>query len=280
LKLRWKDEFDASAIDTKIWTYHLGDGRDFGAEGWFNKEKQCYTSDPENVGIDPATKSLAITARVGGTCVNPKDNITNDAAFTSAKLLSVEQVMWNGTAGQSKPVLVSARIKVPLKDKTFPAFWLLPMDATNPWCSGCGVHGGWCSSGEIDIMEHINKENITYSTIHFGGTADSDHGNCKNKQASFEFPADNGPDQWHIYSLLWDSTYIKTFVDGNIVLDAKLGDWTFGKDPSNKYAPFDGKMHIIINHAVGGNWPGLEPPDTSEFPYTIHVDYVAVHDVE
>ena len=42
-------------------------------------------------------------------------------------------------------------------------------------------------------------------------------------------------------------------------------------------APFDQRFHLILNAAVGGNWPG--PPDGSTtFPQTLEVDYVRVYE--
>lgn len=38
----------------------------------------------------------------------------------------------------------------------WPAFWLLPADGANMGCSGCGRHGVWAASGEIDVMELAN----------------------------------------------------------------------------------------------------------------------------
>lgn len=300
LVVRWKDEFDSGAtVDATKWGHHYGDGMDFGMPepGWGNKERQCYTDDPSNIKIDPATKTLVITAKNGGTCVNKKNNTpgTSKSPVTSAKIVSKTQFMWKGEAGSSSPILVSARMKVPLTTISFPAFWLLPMDPTKPWCSGCGKYGGWCTSGEIDIMEHIGKDNDIHSTIHFGGSdSETTWVDCKNKSGHVTLPPGNGPDMWHTYSLLWDAGSIKTYVDGQLILDAKVNDstkdWFTAKAMGNKLAPFDNPMNIIINLAVGGVWvegypkDGPQPPmpvipDTDMAKYSLEVDYVVVHDV-
>jgi beta-glucanase (GH16 family) len=135
------------------------------AAGWANNELQCYTNAYENVRIEPnegapGDGKLVIQADVkhGHLCKNSnKGPIAMD--FTSAKLTTANKraIKWTGTHGNSNPVVVTARMKIPLKDKAWPAFWLLP-ETTNTWCSGCGAYGGWCTSGEIDIMEHINDE--------------------------------------------------------------------------------------------------------------------------
>jgi beta-glucanase (GH16 family) len=51
-------------------------------------------------------------------------------------------------------------------------------------------------------------------------------------------------------------------------------NWTSG---TNSFpAPFDQRFHIILNLAVGGNWPGN--PDTNTiFPQAMIVDYVRVY---
>lgn len=41
-------------------------------------------------------------------------------------------------------------------------------------------------------------------------------------------------------------------------------------------APFDQRFHLLLNVAVGGNWPG-DPDDTTVFPQTMEVDYVRVY---
>lgn len=50
-------------------------------------------------------------------------------------------------------VRIEARIKVPRGQGFWPAFWMLPYDGANAGCSGCGRHGVWAASGEIDIMQ-------------------------------------------------------------------------------------------------------------------------------
>jgi hypothetical protein len=36
--------------------------------------------------------------------------------------------------------MITARIKAPIKDKAWPAFWMLPQ-SQHTWCSGCGAYG-------------------------------------------------------------------------------------------------------------------------------------------
>ncbi len=60
------------------------------------------------------------------------------------------------------------------------------------------------------------------------------------------------------------------YVDGNLfhtVNKADLG--------TNNY-PFNEHFYLIINLAVGGNWPG-SPDATTEFPQWLILDYVRVY---
>lgn len=149
------------------------------AAGWGNNELQCYTDSSRNLRVVPKAAGgtdgmLIIEAECNpcskGTCRNVHSGTTT-RSFTSAKLTTngKRSVMWTGPAGASSPVMVTARIKVPLAAKAWPAFWMLP-ETNNIWASGDGAYGGWCASGEIDIMEHIGREAKVYSGLHFGGT--------------------------------------------------------------------------------------------------------------
>ena len=41
-------------------------------------------------------------------------------------------------------------------------------------------------------------------------------------------------------------------------------------------APFDQRFHILLNVAVGGNWPG-NPDSSTVFPQKMIIDYVRVY---
>jgi beta-glucanase (GH16 family) len=55
---------------------------------------------------------------------------------------------------------------------------------------------------------------------------------------------------FHIYSLEWDQEMIKVAVDGKVY-------FSFANEHKGyEYWPFDNKMFLILNIAVGGNWGG------------------------
>jgi beta-glucanase (GH16 family) len=282
LKLVWVDEFDGTAIDKTKWNVIETDGSDFGVAGWYNSEVQCYTSNPENLKVDG---KLTITATKGGKCMNAKNKTETTTAAASARIMTKENFMWKGTPGSSTPILISARLKVPISKSSFPAFWMLPHDDATPWCSGCGKHGGWPKSGEIDIMEHINEEYVHYSTLHYGPPPPAKHTSFQ-KYHKFLDTTD-GPDKYHTYHCLWDSEYIKTFIDQTPVMDAKPADWNQPPEKADKYEPFNNAMRIILNLAVDSTWvranlkaPENVPTELTNLPYSMEIDYVTVHEVE
>ncbi|HEY2458635.1 MAG TPA: glycoside hydrolase family 16 protein, partial [Candidatus Acidoferrum sp.] len=81
----------------------------------------------------------------------------------------------------------------------------------------------------------------------------------------------NFADDYHIFAVEWDATTVKFFVDS-------MNYASFSKDkwPASGTWVFDHPFFIILNVAVGGDWPG--PPDaTSKFPQQMLVDYVRVY---
>jgi beta-glucanase (GH16 family) len=128
-------------------------------------------------------------------------------------------------------------------------------------------------------MEHINTETITNSALHSGGKPDVLWEGDNRKEGKLDLGGKIS--EWHEYTLVWDSTYIRTYVDGKLNLDTKLGDWSSIRAPDNKHAPFDQPFVVILNLAIGGKWPtpdGKAPP-ADGFPYKYEIQYMRVYDV-
>jgi beta-glucanase (GH16 family) len=153
---------------------------------------------------------------------------------------------------------VEARVKVPKGQGFWPAFWMMGAD----FLTG----RPWPYNGEVDIMEVLGKDTTTtYSTLHApmynggGGYGQS----LKTVDLSADF---------HTWAAEWDSKGIRFFLDNTQVLYASKetventrGAWIF-----------DHPFYIILNLAVGGDWPG--PVDaTTPFPSQMLVDYVRVY---
>jgi beta-glucanase (GH16 family) len=142
------------------------------------------------------------------------------------------------------------KAKLPYGQGLWPAIWMLPTD----W-----EYGGWPNSGEIDIMEMLGQETTKiYGTIHY--STNNQHaqsgGNYSLKSGTFA-------QYYHVFAIEWDSTGFNWYVDNTLYYTAKHGQ------------PFDKRFHILLNVAVGGNWPG-NPDISTIFPQKMYVDYIRV----
>jgi len=89
---------------------------------------------------------------------------------------------------------------------TWPAIWMLNSNIDSV---------GWPNCGEIDIMEHVGHQpEHVFFNIHNASSYGDLHGT--NQQGVYEL--EDIEDDFHTYSMEWDSTYIKAFVDGNSFL--------------------------------------------------------------
>jgi beta-glucanase (GH16 family) len=164
--------------------------------------------------------------------------------YTSARMRTLHKGDW-------KYGHVEVRAKLPYGRGMWPAIWMLPTDPSS----------GWPTSGEIDIMECLGHDPWTvYGTIHFAvsGQHQQMGGNYKLRTDS-SFAAG-----FHVFAIEWDSTSIQWFVDGTRYFTATKG------------APFDQRFHLLLNVAVGGNWPG-SPDEFTIFPQMMVVDYVRIY---
>jgi hypothetical protein len=70
----------------------------------------------------------------------------------------------------------------------------------------------------------------------------------------------------------WEERSFKWYVDGKLYQTQTSWYSTNANFP----APFDQRFHLIMNVAVGGNWPG-SPDSKTTFPQTMEVDYVRIY---
>ncbi|WP_191293889.1 discoidin domain-containing protein [Kitasatospora herbaricolor] len=250
-KLVWSDEFNASAgtgPDQSKWTSDAGAG--------VNNELEYYTTGNKNTYQD-GTGNMVIEARKevtpGSAC--PRDPLSGSTVcqYTSGRINTSDHL--NFTYGH-----VESRIKVTGTQGLWPAFWLLGSDFK--------TGTPWPNCGEIDIMEHVGKvADSVYSTLHapayFGAAG---YG------SPYTLPGTDFASAFHTYALDWDSGHMTFSVDGNAfftvnrsTLEQTRGPWVY-----------DHPFYIILNNAVGGDWPG-SPDATTVFPQKMLVDYVRVY---
>ena len=234
--LVWADEFSGTSLDKQNWTYDVGGG------GWGNNELETYTSSPANAYVQNG--ELVIKA------------IKSRGKYTSARLKTQGLHSWQ--YGK-----VAARIRLPYGQGIWPAFWMLGDNITTV---------GWPRCGEIDIMEMIgggeNRDDTTYGTIHWdenGNHAFVGSGPVELHDPQFFYQ------DYHAFEIEWNSTTIIWRLDGVEYWRASV-DTTEFPNREEFHRPF----FILLNMAVGGNWPG-SPNHKTVFPQYMYVDWVRVY---
>jgi beta-glucanase (GH16 family) len=242
--LTWSDEFntlDISTPDPKKWTYDLG------GDGWGNHELESYTARPENAKI--VGGNLVITARQDQ--YTGADGITQP--YTSARLKT--QGLFAQAYGRFE-----ARIKIPRGQGIWPAFWLLGYNIDKV---------DWPKCGEIDIMENIGREpGINHGSLHGPSTAF----NTSDLTGTTVLPIGRSlSDDFHLYAIEWEPDVVRFYLDSDNYATFSREQW-----PAGGHWVFDHPFFIILNVAVGGDWP-KNPDATSQFPQQMLVDYVRVY---
>jgi beta-glucanase (GH16 family) len=242
--LVWSDEFngkDGSLPDASKWTY------DIGGSGWGNHELEYYTNRPENARIEDG--KLVITAR--------QETYTDSEGakfdYTSARLKT--QGLFSQAYGRFE-----ARIKLPAGQGMWPAFWMLGENFGSV---------GWSKCGEIDIMENVGKEpGINHGSLHGPSSTNA----TSDLTATITLPAGQKlSDDFHVYAAEWEPGAVRFYLDSNLYATFTSAQW-----PAGGTWVFDHRFFLILNVAVGGDWPG-SPDATTVFPQTMLVDYIRVY---
>ena len=256
-KLVWSDEFNGTALDTKVWSYQTGTqdhyGNSWGPQYWGNDELQYYTNG-NNVKV--ADGVLEITA---------KRESMGDRDFTSARITTRDTKTY--TYGYFE-----ARIKSPAIEGMWPAFWMLPQPSSKN--STDNAYGGWPNNGEIDIMEAKGRlKNVVDCTLHYGRGWENENHMMNGKSPTLS----SNIDQWHTYALDWRKDYIAWIVDGREVHRVTSSEWWTGSS-TVQTAPFDKPFYILLNLAVGGQYDNYRSPSASFSQATMSIDYVRVYE--
>ncbi len=242
-KLIWMDEFEGSKLNTEDWNY------EYHEPGWVNNELQEYVDSLDNVYVKDGKlviQAIKIVDENGNT------------SYTSGRINTQNKHDY-------KYGRFEARVKVPSGKGFLPAFWMMPTDES--------FYGQWPKCGEIDIMEVLG-DNLTTShgTLHFGEPHTQSQGSYVLNKGDFA-------NEFHVFACEWEPGEIRFYVDGNLFHTEK--DW-FTKRPGYGEvaypAPYDQPFYMILNLAVGGNWPGNPEPDAvfAENAQLV-VDYVKVY---
>jgi Ricin-type beta-trefoil lectin domain/Glycosyl hydrolases family 16 len=247
----FSDDFEGAAgsgIDSQ-WVYDTGPGSSFGTN-----EIETMTNSTSNVNLD-GNGDLSITAQ------------NNGGDWTSGRVQTSSAVVGAPAGGELE---VTASIDQPNGGPGYwPAFWML-----GP--------GQWPENGEIDIMEDVNSLSELSGTIHCGTDPG---GPCNEPDGIGSGLVGCGGCQsgYHTYSMILNRTNtsdesITFYLDGNAyysVSESQVGTATW-------QAAYDHNMAIILDLAIGGNYPNGQcgcttPTGATSSGQTMSVQYVAAY---
>ena len=238
--LVWADEFNGTDLDTTQWKFDIGTG----SNGWGNNELEYYTEN--NVSVENGL--LVIEAR--------KETF-GGRAYTSSRIKTQDNFSF-------KYGRVDARAVVAEGKGLWSAIWMLGQNFAEV---------SWPHSGEIDIVDTIGgpgNENSAVHNVYWNnggvGAAYSPASAGTNHVLS---GGETYSDTFHVFSIEWTEDQIIWYVDD---VQSHVVDVTDGSDLAEAVRA---EFFLILNVAVGGNWPGT-PITSTQFPRGMLVDYVRV----
>jgi beta-glucanase (GH16 family) len=262
----WSDEFNGAAQqlpDPAKWTYDIGSHDELGNQGWGNGETETYCS-PRGAnpsGCDPHHPNAFLD---GNGHLVLRAERKPDGTWTSARITTrgLKEFQYGR---------IEARMKLPVGTGLWPAFWMLGSNYLTT---------GWPASGSVTIVENVSltpRSNglgptIVRSTLHgpryFGANG---------LWHDFKLPDGGRVDDgnFHTYGIIWSPGMIQFYVDdpANIFFVRDANDL-----PEGGEWVFDHPFFLVMNLAVGGDWPG-NPDATTQSPADFVVDYIRVYKI-
>lgn len=253
--LVWADEFDNAsgapvAPNAVIWGY------DTGNSGFGNHELETYCTATSSAAPCDAANPNAFVGTDGSLHIVARQ--PSAGVYTSARMKT--QGLFSFQYGR-----LEVRARAPEAQGLWPAVWALGNNINT---------AGWPASGEQDILERVNgalTPDWNKGSVHGTGFTGNDIG------ATYNFPAGETAAGWHTYGMIWKPGSVAYYVD-----DAAHPYTTIATTDLTGHAgavwPFDNgqSMFLIMNLAVGGDWPG-SPDGTTPFPSEMQVDYVRLY---
>jgi beta-glucanase (GH16 family) len=237
--LVWSDEFNGpqgTQPDSTKWTMEVNGNP-------ANGELEYYTDRPSNLAMD-GTGNLLITAL---------QESYMGSNYTSGRI---------NTAGKFEQMYgrFEARMKLPVGQGLWPAFWMLGNNESQ---------APWPACGEIDIMENVGRDPTNSNgLLHGPGYSGSNHLGTQYMLAG-GFSSD-----FHVFAVEWEQNAFRFYVDDNLYETITPADLS-ARDPSLVWV-FDHPFFIIVNVAVGGGYPG-NPDNSTTFPQMLTLDYVRAY---
>lgn len=232
-QLIWEDHFERAEMDTTQWTRIPPGGADWNRH--MSSDDRCY---------DLADGKLILKGIVNPDTLNDPRPFITGGVYTKGKF-----------AFQYGKVEIHAKLEC--AQGAWPAMWMLAEQKK---------YGAYPRNGEIDIMEHLNYDDIIYQTTHSYYTLE-----LKQK----ENPPHHGTTkiditQFNTFGLEWYPDKLVFTLNGKEtfryprVLDVDPSQW-----------PYDQPFFVLIDQQLGGSWVG--DVNLEELPVQMIVDWVKVY---
>ncbi|WP_420320029.1 glycoside hydrolase family 16 protein [Flagellimonas sp.] len=233
-KVVWEDHFDASQLDTSKWT-KIPQGKADWNDQMTDNDARCF---------DWKDGKLHLIG------IKNTDTLTDSRAYLTGGIYTKGKFAFQ--YGK-----IEIRAKLESAQGAWPAMWML---------SEQNKYGAYPRNGEIDIMEHLNFEDIFYQTTHSYYTLELKQKDNPpyykttsfNKNEFNTFGLEWYPDKL-VYTLNGKPTFTYPKVDG---VDAS--QW-----------PFDQPFYVLIDQQLGGSWVG--DVDLEQLPVSMIIDWVKVY---
>jgi beta-glucanase (GH16 family) len=253
----WSDEFSNSSSanaqpNPAVWTY------DTGNSGFGNQELETYCAWGSNTAPCSTASPSAYVGTDGYLHIVAQQPSTG--VYTSARLKT--QGLFSFQYGR-----IEFRAQVPEAQGFWPAGWLLGNNISTI---------NWPACGEMDVLERIDAAKTpdwNEGSVHgtgFTGTV--------GLGTIYNFPSGQTAAGWHTYGMIWSPGSVAYYVDNPSQPYVTYTNPASLTGLAGAVWPFDAgqSSFIILNLAVGGDWPG-NPNGSTPFPSQMLVDYVRVY---
>lgn len=152
---------------------------------------------------------------------------------------------------------VEVRAKFGSAQGAWPAIWMLPDDEIK-----------WPEGGEIDIMEHLNHDNIAYQTVHtyYTHVLKKD----QNPPHGSTLPIDRDGFNTYTVEILPDSLVFS--INGRT-------SFSYPRIETNEKGqyPFGTPFYLLVDMQIQGSWVGKADP--KQLPVEMEIDWVKFYEL-
>lgn len=221
--LIFSEEFDNSQLDTNVWSYEVSYEKGAGLR---NNEISYATDRLENCFIEDSCLHIKAKRET------PHEWIGDWMKWSTADIITSNKF-------EVKHGYFEARCKFPKELGFSAAIWFLGAQCENDWYKKYpndhvnnmfDLAEMWPSCGEIDWIEKTKNNTGITAALHY----ENPKGSNTHASVSMGTVLADGIDEWHIYGMEWDDSYIKMYVDGELVSETDISE--------------DSKYDVFRNH--------------------------------